>query len=63
MKRSPVGLAEIADLHNLATAFHVAARGKRGRGDVEAFRSHLDHELASLRDDLLAGTRGAISGD
>src|SRR3954467_13201881 len=56
MKRSPVGLAEIAELHNLATAFHAAARGKRGRGDVEAFQSHLDYELASLRADLLAGT-------
>jgi len=55
MKRSAVGLAEIADWHNLATAFHAAARGKRGRGDVEAFRAGLDGELARLRDELLAG--------
>jgi RNA-directed DNA polymerase len=56
MKRSPVGLIEIADLHNLAAAFHAAARGKRGRGDVEAFRANLDGELAALRAGLLAGT-------
>jgi retron-type reverse transcriptase len=55
MKRSAVGLAEIADWHNLATAFHAAARGKRGRGDVEAFRAGLDGELARLRAELLAG--------
>ena len=48
MKRSAVGLAEIADLHNLAAAFHAAARGKRGRGDVEAFRGNLDRELSAL---------------
>ena len=56
MKRSGVGLDEIADMHNLAAAFHAAARGKRGRGDVEAFRSNLDRELEGLRTDLLAET-------
>jgi hypothetical protein len=56
MKRSAVGLAEIADLHNLAAAFHAAARGKRGRGDVEAFRDNLDRELSALQAGLLAGT-------
>ena len=56
MKRSAVGLAEIADLHNLAAAFHAAARGKRGRGDVEAFRGNLDRELSALHAGLLAGT-------
>ena len=56
MKRSAVGLAEIADWHNLAAAFHAAARGKRGRGDVEAFRASLDSELAAMRAGLLAGT-------
>ena len=49
-------LAEIADWHNLATAFHAAARGKRGRGDVEAFRADLDRELSDLQADLIAGT-------
>ena len=56
MKRSAVGLAEIADLHNLAAAFHAAARGKRGRSDVEAFRDNLDRELSALHAGLRAGT-------
>ena len=56
MKRSHVGLREIADLHTLAAAFHAAARGKRGRGDVEAFRANLDRELARMQAELLDGT-------
>jgi RNA-directed DNA polymerase len=56
MKRSAVGLAEITDLHTLATAFHLAARGKRGRDNVELFRDNLDAELRSLRADVLAGS-------
>jgi hypothetical protein len=56
MKRSTIGLAEIADMHNLAAAFHAAARGERGRGDVEAFRANLDGELAALCADMLGGT-------
>jgi hypothetical protein len=56
MQRSAVGIAEIADLHNLAAAFHRAARGKRGRGDVEEFRRNLDYELAALRTGLLDGS-------
>lgn len=55
MRRSGVGLAEIADWHTLAAAFHAAARGKRCRKEVEAFRANLDRELAALRSDLLAG--------
>ncbi len=47
MKRSAVDLPEIADWHNLAAAFHTAARGKRGHGDVEAFRAELDRELSN----------------
>src|ERR1700761_6097541 len=53
MKRSRVGLADIVDWHNLAAAFHAAARGKRGRGDVEAFRANLDASLAALRTSVL----------
>jgi hypothetical protein len=56
MQRSAAGLAEIADLHTLAAAFHAAARGKRGRAEVEAFRAELDRHLAALRAELLAGT-------
>lgn len=56
MKRSGLGLAEITELHTLATAFHLAARGKRGRGDVELFRDNLDAEFRSLRAEVLAGS-------
>lgn len=56
MRRSPVRLSEVADLHNLAAAFHAAARGKRGRGDVEAFRRDLDASLAALRSAVMQGT-------
>ena len=56
MQRSAVGIAEIVDLHNLAAAFHRAARGKRGRRDVEEFRRNLDYELAALRTGLLDGS-------
>lgn len=52
MRRSPVGLREIADPHNLAAAFHAAAAGKRGRADVEAFRGRLERELERLRAEL-----------
>ena len=56
MRRNAVGLDQIADLHGLASAFHRAARGKRGRGDVEAFRGRLDAELRRLRQEVLAGS-------
>ncbi len=56
MKRSAIGLTEIADFDTFTHAFHAAAKGKRGKGDVEAFRANLDHELSVLRGGLLAGT-------
>lgn len=55
MKRSRVGLEEIADWNNLAAAFGRAAIGKRGRADVESYRSNLDDELSALRSGLLRG--------
>jgi hypothetical protein len=55
MKSSPVGLAQIADLDALATAFHAAARGKRGRPEVEAFRDDLHRRLARLRERVMDG--------
>ena len=55
MNRSAIGLAEIADFHTLAAAFRAAARGKRGRHDVEMFRVNLEQELLGLRTDLLTG--------
>ena len=56
MKRSKIGLDDIADLETLTAAFHAAARGKCGRGDVEMFRGDLDRELAALQQRLAAGT-------
>ena len=62
MKRHPLTLTTIADWHNLATAFHLAAKGKQGRRDVEAFRVNLFAELSALQDDILSGeyTPGAM---
>lgn len=54
MKRSRVGLQEIADQRNLSAAFWRAARGRRGQQDVEAFRSKLDRQLSSLAKEILA---------
>ncbi|MBK4722107.1 RNA-directed DNA polymerase [Azospirillum sp. YIM DDC1] len=56
MKRSAVGLAEIADWHTLAAAFHRAARGKGRRDEVRCFRAALMDELSGLRRDILDGT-------
>lgn len=56
MKRSAVGLAEIADWHNLSAAFHRAALGKGRRDEVRCFRAALPDELACLRRDILDGT-------
>lgn len=56
MKRSAVTLADVADWHNLNAAFWQASRGKTARADVVAFRTGLEHRLASLRRDILEGT-------
>lgn len=53
MKRSPISLEDIASWETLTSAFGRAALGKRGRGDVEAFRTALGRNLAALRRDLL----------
>lgn len=55
MKRSRVGISEVADWHNLATAFGRAALGKCGRTDVESYRCDLDGELRFLHEGLLCG--------
>ena len=55
MRRSDVGLAEIADWHNLASAFQRAARGKRSRPEVQSFAADLDHQLTRLGEDILSG--------
>ena len=56
MKASSVGLAQIADWHNLASAFHRAAKGKGSRDEVCLFRAYLFNQLASLRYEILDGT-------
>jgi retron-type reverse transcriptase len=55
MKTSRVGLAEIADWHNLATAFYQAAKGARHSSEVARFRHQLEHELATMKAGLLRG--------
>jgi hypothetical protein len=55
MRRDRVTMAEIAAWPALLAAFEQAARGKRGRADVEAYRTNLDRELDRLRMGLLAG--------
>ena len=56
MRRSPVGLDTVSDWHNLASAFHRAAVGKRSRSQVQRFCANLDLELSGLRREILAGT-------
>ncbi len=48
----------IADPENLRLAFWKASRGKRDRAEVRQYASHLDENLARLREDLL---REAVS--
>ncbi|PWC95998.1 RNA-directed DNA polymerase [Azospirillum sp. TSO5] len=56
MKRSALGLDEVADWHNLAAAFRRAALGKGRRDEVRCFQAALPAELASLRADILNGS-------
>ena len=55
MRSSNVRLEQIADPDNLREAFLRAARGKGHQQDVVAFRGRVDHELAALRLEILAG--------
>ena len=56
MKRSRLTIDDVAEWNNLMQAFGRAALGKRGRADVEAYRSSLDTELDALHRGLLDGT-------
>lgn len=49
VRRSNVGLDEIATLDNLALAYWNAARGKRTRSEVRRYAGNLDGELEALR--------------
>lgn len=55
MERSNVSLGDVADLRNLAGAFHRASLGKRTRYEVKRFGARLDEELSSLQADILSG--------
>ncbi len=55
MKRSPCGLETIAHWHNLAAAFHRAARGKRNRWQVRLFAADLFGQLSRLQKEILEG--------
>lgn len=56
MKRSHVGLEDLADWHNLTAAFQRAALGKGRSQEVIEFKSnHLEH-LATLGRDILDGS-------
>ncbi len=55
MRRDRVTMAAIAEWSNLVAAFGKAARGKRGRADVEAYRRDLDAELERLRAGMSRG--------
>lgn len=46
----------LLDVGSHSSVFHAAARGKRGRDDVEAFRSNLDAVLGALRRAILDGS-------
>ena len=56
MRRSGVGLSEVADWHNLAAAFHRAAKGATDGPVIQGFRENLAAELSDLRRGLLTGT-------
>lgn len=54
-RRSPISLAEVADLATLTTAFWQASRGKRLRADMQSFAEDLDGNLARLANAYLDG--------
>ncbi len=56
MKRSRIGLPDVADWDNLTTAAWRAARGKRQRTEVQGFLSQVLPELERLRSQILDGT-------
>ena len=55
-KRVQIPLEAVADVHNLATAFHRAARGKRRQREVQNFESRLEKELSCLSREILTLT-------
>lgn len=56
MKRSGIGIQDIATFENAEDAYRKARKCKRYREEVLRFTDNLEEELYSLVDDLLAGT-------
>lgn len=56
MKRSSIGIQDIATFENAEDAYRKARKCKRYREEVLRFTDNLEEELYSLVDDLLAGT-------
>ncbi|OQX06388.1 MAG: hypothetical protein BWK73_30975 [Thiothrix lacustris] len=54
MKRTLITLEAIAERKNLIAAFRKAAKGKRHRGDVQAFMQDFDNNLNHLGIDIRA---------
>ncbi len=54
-RRSPVGLAAVANIETLSQAFWRASRGKGEREDVRHFAADLDGALVQLGRDILSG--------
>lgn len=56
MKRSNIGIQDIATFENAENAYRKARRCKRYREEVLRFTDNLEEELYDLVADLLAGT-------
>ncbi len=56
MRREIVRIEDVADVRNLAWAYHRAARGKRRRPDVVRFSQDLDAQLNELSCEILDGS-------
>ena len=56
MKRSNIGIQDIATFENAEDAYRKARRCKRYREEVLIFTDNLEEELYSLVDDLSSGT-------
>jgi hypothetical protein len=55
VKRSAVGVDDVAEWENLLGAFYLAAQGKRTRSEVRQFAAGLTQNLSELRDEVLLG--------
>lgn len=56
MKRVGFLWERVLDYDNLLWAYHRAAKGKRGKAEVQAFAARLEENLARLREEVDAGS-------